>query len=389
LKKNLNNKKIYLSILGNIKDPNAWSGTGYYCLESFKQMDIDVEGIRLKTNSLNHKLKRYCWNFYSFLKNKNIGGYQYSESSLSFLWNNLNNKFENQILINFFPLFPAKIISNKNISKYFYIDLTLNQFFREYGAPKKMSDSYKKQILEKEYKGFKESKHIFTHSNFVKNDLLNTYNIEEKKISTIMPGANLLNSFKIERKCSFKKLEYLELLFIGKDIYRKGLDRLLEAINKCNEKKTICKLHIVGNKLENDNRFMKYQKMPNIYEYGFIDKKNGINLLKDLLINCDIGILLSRAEAGGMSLREFAFAGMPTISTKVGGIEDHVNKCGSILIDKKNDSEIINEVIKTLKNLYSDQYKLNKLKKSSLKNSSEYSWEFSCAKIISKIKEIE
>lgn len=388
MKKKLN-KKIYLSILGDINDPQQWSGTGYYCLQSFRQLGIDAEGIKLKTNSSNHKLLRFFWNFYLFLESQNIGGYQYSEASLSFLWNKLNNNFDNKILINFFPLFPANIISNKNISKYFYIDLTLNLLFRDYGAPKKMTNSYKKQILEKEYIGYKESRHIFTHSKYVKTDLIKKYNIQEKKISIITPGANFSNNIKFKKKSSFQKKEYLELLFIGKDLYRKGLDRLLEAIKKCNETKTICKLHIVGNKLKNDNRFMKYEKMQNIYEYGFIDKKNDMNLLNHLLTKCDLGILLSRAEAGGMSLREFSFAGIPTIATKVGGVEDHVNKLSSILIKKENDLEIINEVIKTLKYLYSDQFELNKLKKSSLKNSYDFSWEVSCLKMLSKIKEIE
>ena len=34
------NRKIYLSLLGDINNPLEWSGTGYYCLENFKKQPL-------------------------------------------------------------------------------------------------------------------------------------------------------------------------------------------------------------------------------------------------------------------------------------------------------------------------------------------------------------
>ena len=383
------NKKIYISLLGDINNPLEWSGTGYYCLENFKKIDKNIQGITLKTDSFKYKLKRIYWNLYQKLIKKGGGGFQYSEASLNFLWKNQKYKLKKTIIINFFPLFPKDINNLKSISKYFYIDLTINQLFKDYGSPKNMSKNYRNLILKKEKDGYKKCKHIFTHSDYAKEDLIKSYDIDEKNITTIVPGANFPTEFKFKKYKSHQNSQTLELLFIGKDLYRKGLDRLLEAINICNKKLPICNLHIVGNKLKVDKRFKKYEKMKNVFQYGFLDKKKDIKKFEHLFNICDVGILLSRAEAGGMSLREFAFAGLPTISTSVGGMPDHINNSASLLIASKNSEEIINNLVEKLRLLYFNKNELQKLTYYSFEDQNEYSWQRSCEKIINKIHDLE
>ena len=90
-----------------------------------------------------------------------------------------------------------------------------------------------------------------------------------------------------------------------------------------------------------------------------------------------------------MSLREFAFAGLPTISTSVGGMLDHINNSASVLIAGKNNEEIINNLVEKLKLLYFNRTELQKLNYYSFQDQKKYSWGTSCEKIINKINNIE
>ena len=60
------NKKIYISLLGDINDPLAWSGTGYYCLQHFKEIGIDIVGISLNPSSFKYKYTRIKWNLFQY-----------------------------------------------------------------------------------------------------------------------------------------------------------------------------------------------------------------------------------------------------------------------------------------------------------------------------------
>ena len=134
------NRKIYLSLLGDINNPLEWSGTGYYCLENLKKISNNIQGISLKTDSLKYKLQRINWNLYQRLLKKSSGGFQYSEVSLNSLWKKQEKKLKQSIIINFFPLFPKDINNDKSISKYFYIDFTINQLFRLLMGREQQSD---------------------------------------------------------------------------------------------------------------------------------------------------------------------------------------------------------------------------------------------------------
>ena len=125
--------------------------------------------------------------------------------------------------------------------------------------------------MERELKGYLKSKYIFVHSNYVKKDLINTYGISERKIETIVPGANFpifdygkIGSFSRENKS-------LKITFIGKELYRKGLDRVIKCLKICESKGILCELSIIGNFLKSDKRFNAYQDLKFIKEYGPID----------------------------------------------------------------------------------------------------------------------
>ena len=374
-------KDIYLSILGNINCINSWSGTGFYSLKSLQKIYTNIYGLNLETNSLNYKFHKFFWLFYSFFFQKNLGGFQYSEHCLRILWKKKYQNLQNNKLISFFPILPESIVNDPKIEKYFYIDITLNQLFHDYGKPKFMSKKYYKSIKKREIKNYRKSCHIFTHSEYARQDIIKNYYIKPSKVTCVLPGANLPI---ISNASSAKnKKDFLKLVFIGKELHRKGLDRILKAMEICNKNKKICELSIIGGLIENELNLKSLKNVSNVKEYGFIDKETHIKKFIKIINSSDLGLLLSRAEAGGMSLREFAYLGLPSIAVNVGGILEHLNSSSSILLSSYEDEEIIEELSNILIDLYENKNKLRIMHKNAKKNARLFSWKYSWGKILS------
>ena len=87
-----------------------------------------------------------------------------------------------------------------------------------------------------------------------------------------------------------------------------------------------------------------------------------------------------------MSLREFAYLGLPSIAVNVGGISDHINKFSSILLSSFEDEKIVEELSYLLIDLYKNKTKLEKIKNIAIRNKYVYSWNYSWDKILSIIK---
>lgn len=93
-----------------------------------------------------------------------------------------------------------------------------------------------------EKKCFKNAKHIIANSNFIKEQIINTYNIDEKKITTVYNGINLPNFVKKgEAKLNLcsrlgLNLELPIILFLGSGFKRKGVVEFLQIVSKLNTK---------------------------------------------------------------------------------------------------------------------------------------------------------
>ncbi len=374
-------KDIYLAIFGNINCCNSWSGTGFYSLRSLREIYKNIYGLNLDTNTFRYKFNKILWNFYSLFFQRNLGGFQYSERCLNILWAEKYIRLKNNKLISFFPILPEFIVNDPKIEKYFYIDITLNQFFHDYGKPKFMSKKYCKSIKKREIDNYHKSCHIFTHSEYARQDIIKNYLIQPSKVTCIVPGANLPKITKLNSNKN--KKNFLKLVFVGKELHRKGLDRILKAMEICNKNKKICELYIIGGFIKNDPKLKSFKNFSNVTEYGFINKETEVKKFINIIKNSDLGLLLSRAEAGGMSLREFAYLGLPSIAVDVGGISEHLNNSSSILLNNHEEDKIIEDLSNLLIDLYENKNKLEIMQKNAKKNTKFFSWNYSWKKILS------
>ena len=66
---------------------------------------------------------------------------------------------------------------------------------------------------------------------------------------------------------------------------------------------------------------------------GFVDKSKDSARYLHLVAECNIGCLLSRAEAGGIALREYHALGLAVIGPNTGGATEHMIPDASIAIE--------------------------------------------------------
>lgn len=116
------------------------------------------------------------------------------------------------------------------------------------------------------------SKHIITPSQFVKKQIIDTYNQSEKSISVIYEGVSLVQS-----KSALKPESYF--LYVGNAYPHKNIQTLLRAIGLLNEKsQKVMKLILVTPRDVFTTRLKK--EIDDLQVSRFVEIKNGVNDLQ-------------------------------------------------------------------------------------------------------------
>lgn len=340
-------KKIYVAAVGDPAKLSTFGGTPYFFLNEGMRQKFFEGGINLNPEMNSIKLARLLWSIRTFFFRVEYGGFQYTNQFLELLWKNAD-VLEGKIVFNLFQLFPISIVKNENIERWFYIDQTLNQLFKNYGCPGNIGRKSIASIIERERDGYNSAKGIFAVSEDAKEDLTKTYGISPNKVCVVPRGANVdyesyvrWSSTEMPSNCISERP--LRLIFVGKDAYRKGLDRLIRAFVLAEKWGANIELLVVGTE-----ELKEEVQSDKIIWFGRIDKEVDLNKFMSLLHAADIGCLLSRAEAGGISLREFHAAGIPVMFPNVGGSKCFVLSDASFPISPCDTDEKIADLILAL-----------------------------------------
>lgn len=337
-------KKNLVAAVGDPTDLSTFGGTPYYFLKEGMRQNFFDGGLALNSETSSIKLARLLWSIRTLLFRREYGGFQYTNQFLELLWRNAD-VIGGGVIFNLFQLFPESIVRNEKIEKWFYIDQTLNQLFENYGRPGNIGYESSACIIDRERHGYDSAKGIFVVSEDAKEDLTKTYGINPNKVCVVPRGANvdhesyrLLSSSKTPSNCISEKP--LRLVFVGRDAYRKGLDRLIRAFILAEKWGANIELLVVGTE-----ELKEEVKSDNVIWCGRIDKKVDLEKFLSLLSKSDIGCLLSRAEAGGISLREFHAAGLPVMFPNVGGSKCFVLPDASFPVSPADTDEKIANLI--------------------------------------------
>jgi glycosyltransferase involved in cell wall biosynthesis len=160
---------------------------------------------------------------------------------------------------------------------------------------------------------------IVCMGSWVKQSLIDYYGVSPDKIYQILPGANMkLPHGWIPRGHvpGAGIVRPLVLGFIGKDWKRKGLQDLIEIKNFLREKGYKVLIKAVGNCPD------ALAREDGLEYTGFIDKQHDTDRFIDVISSCDIGCLLSKSEALGISTLEFLRVGVPVAGYYHQGLQD-------------------------------------------------------------------
>ena len=113
--------------------------------------------------------------------------------------------------------------------------------------------------------------------------------------------------------------------------------------------------------------------------FGFVDKRSEQRRFLEAVAACDVGCLLSRAEAGGISLREYHALGLAVLGTKAGGSPEHALSEASVFVPVEAGDADIAEILLSLER---EPGRLDRMRRHAWDRRQEVLWESTVSKII-------
>jgi glycosyltransferase involved in cell wall biosynthesis len=230
----------------------------------------------------------------------------------------------------------------------------------------------------------KKAQEIIAVSQNTKKDLKDLYKAPEEKITVIYEGiANNYQSLISNSQTTFSnKIFNLKpyLLFIGRIEERKNIQGIIEAFSVLKEKKVFLgKLVLAGKPgygYEKIQFTIQQTKFKNdILETGYIEEIDKYKLLK----GAEIFLFPSFYEGFGLPILEAQVEKVPVVTSNISSMPE-VAGDGAILVNPRN----TNDIIRSIKNLISNDFLRNDIIKKGYENTKKFSWE-KCAREIVEI----
>src|SRR5262249_38068915 len=169
---------------------------------------------------------------------------------------------------------------------------------------------------------------LIAHCRWAADSLIDQYRVPNNRVAVVLPGANISPRYYAEWETersmqlatgalSSKPSTPMRFVFVGKDGYRKGLDRLLAAMNLIPSVERRMHLTVIGSGPH--VLPINLRRTKGVVWIGPISKAGQTKEFVETVGSHDVGVLLSRAEAGGVSLREFQSLGLAVLGPSVGG----------------------------------------------------------------------
>ena len=345
---------VFLASVGNAADPATFSGTPYHCLQAGVELGAIEGGLALETGGAAWRCDRWIWNLVRLATTGRYGGYQYGERFLERLWHRVEIP-PGAILVNFFQLFPNSVAADPRYRRWFYIDQTLHQLFTYYGFDSIVPKAVIEESVARERNQYHSADGVICHTDWVAQDVRCTYDVPAERVHVVPCGANLdlpaLSVWEIAQRVrsevdrAVQPDRPLRLVFVGKEWARKGLDRLLRALALARAAGAAAELLVIG--VDRAELPADLAATSGVQWAGFVDKRREPGRFIDMVGACGVGCLLSRAEAGGMSIREFVRLGLPTIAPLTGGSPEFtVDGAAHLFAPEAPDGEIAEIIVR-------------------------------------------
>lgn len=309
-------KKILYPHTWDPSDPNAWSGTTKWLMDSLSARGIIVVPAILRRsllprirNKVSEKLtgKRHL-SSHSKMEAKALGK-QVDELART-------HKPDLILSTSSLPLGEVTWAGPKA----FLTDATIHLLSQYYDNAGNLSEASQKEADEVEGKAIKNCDAVFYPSEWAKESAVNHYGGNPSNIHVLPLGANL--PFRPEASDIFKAIEGrsptdFRFLFIGKEWDRKGGDKAIAIIAALRKRGVSATLELMGAQPPEG------QPLPDfVVSHGFINKasEQGQRRFTEILSNAHFMLLPTLAECAGLVFAEASAFGLPSITHSVHGV---------------------------------------------------------------------
>jgi glycosyltransferase involved in cell wall biosynthesis len=194
-------------------------------------------------------------------------------------------------------------------------------------------------------------------SEWIKNRVVEIYDIAPKKIEVVEFGANI----PVPQDCTIEiDTDVCRLLFIGVDWERKGGDKVLQTYQLLKKKGFPCTLTIIGSMPKEEP-----EEVDDLTVIPFLDKgrKEDLDKLCNILSESHFFVLPTKFDAFGIVFCEASAYALPSITADVGGVGQAVQegKNGFLLPEDATAKEYAEKI----KEAFSDKEKYYQLRRSS------------------------
>ncbi len=198
----------------------------------------------------------------------------------------------------------------------------------EAGRNSGIHDDQQKYINDTEWMLTYEASEVIVNSNYMKAELQRLFGLPFEKINVVPNGVDLHLYDNIERDYEFRRNYAMDnekiILYVGRLVYEKGVDKLIGAMPKVLEHYHDAKLIIAGKGPMMDELRAEVNTLGlgnKVYFTGYLNKKQCQKIYKC----ADVAVFPSTYEPFGIVALEAMLSGNPVVVSDIGGLNEIVD----------------------------------------------------------------
>lgn len=218
--------------------------------------------------------------------------------------------------------------SAKTLKQSYGIPLVATIHATESGRNSGIHNDSQRYINDTEWLLTYEATEVIVNSNFMKGHVQSLFGLPFDKINVVPNGINLTNFNGIERDYEFRRQYAMDnekiILYVGRLVYEKGIQHLISAMPKIIQGYNDVKLVIAGKGGMLDDLKAQAEAMGianKIYFTGYLNAKQVQKIYKC----ADVAVFPSTYEPFGIVALEGMLAGVPTVVSDIGGLDEIVD----------------------------------------------------------------
>lgn len=215
----------------------------------------------------------------------------------------------------------------KTLKNSYEIPIVATIHATESGRNSGIHDETQRYINDTEWLLTYEATEVIVNSNYMKCELQRLFGLPFEKINVVPNGINLNNFSGVEKDYDFRRQYAMDnekiILYLGRLVYEKGIQNLISAMPKILQGYHDTKLVIAGKggmfdelKAQSDSMGLGNK----VYFTGYLNSKQVQKMYKC----ADIAVFPSTYEPFGIVALEAMLAGIPTVVSDVGGLNEIV-----------------------------------------------------------------